>query len=75
MTNLNNDQCWRACGTTATCIGYQINYSNGDCALISNWGSGLIRNPTTTMPAIFTGVNIYAMQDVICPNKNIVQPN
>lgn len=67
--------CWRACGTTSGCIGYQLNYNNGDCALVTNWGNGLTRNGATGMPAVYTGLNIYAMANVICPDKNEVQPN
>ena len=68
----NNDQCWRACGTTAGCRGYQIDYNNGNCWLVYNFGE-LDYNGVTGMPNVYTGVNIYAMANEICPDKNISQ--
>ncbi len=67
-----NDECWTACGTTNGCIGYQINYNNGNCYLVSQWDRGNLIYANTGMPAIATGVNIYAMGDYNCPDKNVV---
>lgn len=67
-----NDACWRRCGTTAGCLGYQFNYYNqGECQLVSNWGNGLQISGNLVMPEIAPGINIYAMDNETCPDKNV----
>lgn len=69
ITGVNNDQCWRQCGTTAGCIGYTYNFNSVECKLYSAWG-GLIL-AATGMPNIFLANNIYAMDNERCPAKDV----
>lgn len=65
-----NDQCWTQCGTTGGCIGYQFDWNDGGCYLVTAWNNGLIL-AENGMPAIYTGLSIYGMGNNVCPDKDI----